>query len=167
MADQLDGINPLTNRPRCEESIGKYWLPNLHSDAEANGIAFDVVEKISERDFVWWDSQSLAFQEGILKNLDKVEYPINYMSCVLTHGNKSLGVNKDQHSTTRSRWRAWQSFLDDHFESTHEIEVKDLTLYTKDYHGQCIIDGIFSIQAYDDVDVGTIGWFELDKLNEN
>ena len=163
----MDAINPLTNRPRREESIGKYWLPNLHSDAKANVIPSDVVEKISERDFRWWDSQSLAFQEGILKHLDKIEYPINFLSCVLSHGNNSLRVNKDQH-LTRSRFRAWQTFLDDLFESSlHEIKVQELTLYTKDYHGQLSVDGTFCIRAYDETDVDTISWCELDKLNEN
>lgn len=167
MADQLDGINPVTNRPRCEESIGKYWLPNFYYDAKANGIPNDVVEKISERDFGWWDSQSLAYQEGILKHLDKIEYPINYLSCVLTRGNDFLVMNKEQH-VTRSRVRAWQTFLDDLFESgeLHELVVRDLVLYTKDYHGLSV-EGTFSIEAYDVKDVLSLSWLELDKLNEN
>ena len=168
MADQLDGINPVTNRPRCEESIGKYWLPNFYYDAKARDIPRDVVGKISERNFRWWDSQSRANQEGILKHLDKIEYPINYLSCVLTRDNDFLGMNKEQHMT-RSSVRAWQTFLDDLSESEglQEVVVRDLILYTKDYHGQLSVEGTFSIGAYDVTDVLSLSWLELDKLNEN
>lgn len=167
MADQLDGINPVTNRPRCEESIGKYWLPNLHFDAEAADLDADIVAHISDCDFGWWDSLSAASQEEILKHLDKIEYPINYMSCVLTHGNNSFRINKDQHMT-RSSARAWQTYINylyKHSVDLDDVRIQDLTLYTKDYNREQRVDGLFCLRAFDIGDILSITWWEMDKIN--